>query len=384
MFEDLSREVYCILGVPVDAVEMSSVVRRIKIAAARRTPFFISTPNLNFLVNTQSNPDFRESLLLSDLCPADGISIVWLGRLIGAPINNRVAGCDIFDALKVEHDSANALKVFLFGGAEGVAAAACRALNVELAGLHCVGALYPGFGSVEEMSRHEMIAKINASGADLLVTSLGAEKGQLWLQRNHHQLQVPVRTHLGALVNFQAGTLKRAPGIVQRFGFEWLWRIKEEPQLWKRYWNDGSMLLRVLVTRVLPLAIWTRWLKLKHRHDEQGLVVTHQLRAESVTVSLAGAATGQYVDKAIAAFRDALVVKKRMMIDFSNTLIVDARFLGLLLMVRKKLKGNEASPILMGLSPGLTRIFRLSGLEFLLSERSNESRRQAPQTPRFH
>jgi N-acetylglucosaminyldiphosphoundecaprenol N-acetyl-beta-D-mannosaminyltransferase len=367
MSDDLSREVYCILGMPVDAIEMLSVVRRIEAAAISKTPFFVSTPNLNFLVNSQSNPEFREALLLSDLCSADGVSIVCLAWLIGIPINNRIAGCDIFDALKTQHDCVKPLKVFIFGGAEGVAVEASRSLNAEPSGLCCVGAHYPGFGSVDEMSQRDIIDRINSSDADMLVASLGAQKGQLWLQRNHHRLRVPVRTHLGALVNFEAGTLKRAPGLMQKLGLEWLWRIKEEPHLWRRYWSDGRVLLRLLVTRVLPLAIWTRWVKLKYGRRDWDLVITQHHGDESVTVSLVGSATARYVDKIIAAFRDAIAVKKRIMIDFTNTRAIDARFLGLLLMIRKKLRDDGSGPVLIGLSPELRRIFRLNGLEFLLS-----------------
>ena len=58
--DDLSRDVYCILGMPIDAIEMQSCLRRIETAAARRVPFLISTPNLNFLVNSQLDWDFRE------------------------------------------------------------------------------------------------------------------------------------------------------------------------------------------------------------------------------------------------------------------------------------------------------------------------------------
>ena len=98
--DDLSREVYCILGIPIDAIEMPAVLRSIDAAAATRAPFVISTPNLNFLVNSQTDPEFRESLLLSDLCPPDGMPIVWIARLLGIPIKKRIAGSDIFEALK--------------------------------------------------------------------------------------------------------------------------------------------------------------------------------------------------------------------------------------------------------------------------------------------
>jgi len=364
--DDLSREVYCILGIPVDAIEMPAVLRRIETAAASRVPFLISTPNLNFLVNSQSDSDFRESLFLSDLCPADGMSIVWIARLVGVPIKHRIAGSDFFDKLKAEYNSAKPLKVFLFGGAEGVAATASRALNARPGGLYCVGSLCPGFGSIEEMSRHDIIDHINSSNADFLAVSLGAKKGQSWLMRNHHRLLIPIRAHLGASINFQAGTLRRAPPIMREFGLEWLWRIKEEPYLWRRYWNDGSVLLRLLLTRVLPLAIWTWWLQLKHKRHGQDLIITQALSHESVTVSLSGPATDRHVDRIITAFNDAIATKKPIVIDFSNTHVVDARFLGLLLMLRKKVKGSGANPIFAGLSPGLKGVFRLSGLGFLL------------------
>jgi N-acetylglucosaminyldiphosphoundecaprenol N-acetyl-beta-D-mannosaminyltransferase len=363
--DDLSRDVYCVLGMPIDVGAMPSVLRNIETAAAKRMSFFISTPNLNSLVTMQTDPDFREVLFQSDLCPPDGMPIIWIARLLGIPIRGRVAGSDIFDALKTEHSSAKPLKVFLFGGAEGVAAAACQALNAQPCGLHCVGSHFPGFESVDEMSRDDIINKINSTNADFLVVALGAKKGQLWLQRNRRRLLIPVRSHFGAVINFQAGTVWRAPPIMRTLGLEWLWRIKEEPYLWRRYWNDGGVLLRLLFTRVLPLALWTRWLRMVYEREGQNLVVTQKRDWTSVTLSLSGPATGRHVEMAVPVFRDAILTGKQITIDFSNTSIIDSRFLGLLLMLRKTLKGSGADPIFLGPSPRLKSIFHLNALEFL-------------------
>ncbi len=271
--DDISREVFCILGVPVDAIGMPSLLRCIDRAAARKKPFVISTPNLNFLVQSQSDPEFRESLLLSDLCLPDGMPIVWIARLSGIPIKHRVAGADILNALKTKRNPTRPLQVFLFGGADGVAAAACSALNREPERLSCVGWLYPGFGTVDDLSRDNIVREINSCNADFLVASLGAQKGQLWLRRNHDRLRIPIRAHLGASINFEAGTVARAPLIMQKNGLEWLWRVKEEPYLWRRYWYDGKVLLRLLITRVLPVAIWTWWLALRHDRHGKDLIV---------------------------------------------------------------------------------------------------------------
>jgi N-acetylglucosaminyldiphosphoundecaprenol N-acetyl-beta-D-mannosaminyltransferase len=361
----LSRQVYCILGVPIDLITMQSALRRIETAAASDAPFMISTPNLNFLVSSQSDAEFRETLLLSDLCPADGTPILWIARLLGVPIKQRIAGSDIFDALRL---SSKPLKVFFFGGAEGVAAAAARALNSGPGKLSCVGTFNPGFCSVEDMSRADIIDRVNASGAEFLVASLGARKGQLWLQRNFDRLRTPIRAHLGATLNFQAGTVKRAPGVVRKWGLEWLWRIKEEPRLSWRYLNDGIALLRLLLTYVLPLAIRSRCLKLNRHPRDQDFSVGQAHDDEYATVSFSGSATARHVERVIPVLREAIVAGKRLKIDFSTLKEIDARFLGLLLMLRKTLKARGMSFTLTGLSPELERVFRLNGLNYLLSE----------------
>jgi N-acetylglucosaminyldiphosphoundecaprenol N-acetyl-beta-D-mannosaminyltransferase len=360
--DDLSRDVYCILGVPIDAIGMLAVLGRIEAAARRKTRFLISTPNLNTFVISQSDRAFRESLVLSDLCTVDGMPIVWIARLAGITIKSRTAGSDIFDALKSEVRPARSLKIFLFGGPEGVAEIAARALNSRPGGVEVVGWFYPGFCSAEEMSSKDIIDRINSSGADFLVVALGNQKGNLWLQRNHHRLRIPVRAHFGATLNFQAGTVKRAPAVMQRLGLEWLWRIKEEPYLWKRYWNDGRAMLRLLLTHVLPFAFWTWWLRRRCERTEE-LIITQADGSETITLSLSGPADAEHVEKAIPAFREATATRKQITLDFSNVRAIDARFLGLLLMLTKKLKAEGTVPSFIGVSPLLTRIFWLGGLD---------------------
>ena len=211
LVDDLSREVYCMLGIPVDDIRMPSTVERIEAAIANKRPFLLSTPNLNFLINSQSDASFRETLVFSDLCPPDGMPLIWIGRLIGIPLGERVAGADILEALQSKRSAERPPKLFLFGGAEGIAGKAAQAINSVSDGLSCVGFLYPGFDSAQQMSSEKMISEINASDADFLVVALGAKKGQSWLRRNHGRLTIPVRAHLGATMNFYAGTVTRAP-----------------------------------------------------------------------------------------------------------------------------------------------------------------------------
>jgi N-acetylglucosaminyldiphosphoundecaprenol N-acetyl-beta-D-mannosaminyltransferase len=365
--DHLSREVYCILGLAIDAIEMPAVLRKIEMAAANPAqPFVISTPNLNFLVNSRDDPEFRESILLSDLCPTDGMPIVWIARLIGIPIKNRIAGSDIFEALKARPLSDQPLKVFLFGAAESVAAAAASTLNEKRNGLSCVGWIAPGFGTIDELSEDRFIDKINSSNADFLVAALGAKKGQSWLQRNYHRLRVPIRAHLGATINFQAGKVRRAPYVLQKLGLEWLWRVKEEPYLWARYWHDGGVLLGLMLTRILPLAVRAHSLRRQCRGNGHDLVIEQVLNGDVITLGFSGYAVASHVEKAISRFREAVTTRKLIVIDFSNTHAVDARFLGLLLMVREQLKVRGGELKVSGMSRRVEKMFRLNGLEYLL------------------
>jgi N-acetylglucosaminyldiphosphoundecaprenol N-acetyl-beta-D-mannosaminyltransferase len=363
--DDLSRNVFGLLGLPVDAIDFSTLLQCMETAVGNAAPFLISTPNVNFLVKSQHNGEFRESMLASDLCLSDGMPLIWIAKLLRIPISERIAGSDLFGRLKSTNGMVRRLRVFLLGGAEGVAATVCNKLNAQRCGLECVGVLNPGFGTIEEMSTPQIIDTINASQPDLIAVFFGAEKAQAWLMHNHRRLRAPIRTQFGATINFEAGTVKRAPGLLRSTGFEWLWRIKEEPYLWRRYWNDGTVLFRLLATRVLPLMIGAR-----ARSKAQDLSIYSNEDSTSVILGLSGAAIALHAEGAIQHFRNALNTGKQITVDVSNTGNVDARFFGLFLMVRKQLAGRDRQLRFMGVSPTIRRIFRLNGFEYLLPHES--------------
>ncbi|MEY2952413.1 MAG: hypothetical protein RLZZ401_500 [Pseudomonadota bacterium] len=261
MSPDFNRDVYCVLGLPFDAVDTAGAVAHVRRAARERQSCFLSTPNLNFAIAAQTDPAFRDSVVRSDLSIADGMPLVWVARLMGIPLRERVAGSTVFNELETTSDDTlvTPLRVFFFGGPDGVAAQACEALNrAPNPAMTCVGFESPGFGSIEQMSSEDCIARINAAHADFVVVALGARKGQAWIEHNRHRLNAPVISHLGAVVNFVAGKVRRAPTAWQGVGMEWLWRIKEEPSLWRRYAHDGMSFAGLMLTRVLPGALLSR------------------------------------------------------------------------------------------------------------------------------
>jgi N-acetylglucosaminyldiphosphoundecaprenol N-acetyl-beta-D-mannosaminyltransferase len=197
---------------------------------------------------------------------------------------------------------------------------------------------------------------------------LSAKKAQAWLLQNHDSLRIPVRAQFGATINFEAGTINRAPAFVRSAGLEWLWRIKEEPYLWRRYWTDGKSLLRLLLTGALPLAVDSLWIRFRSARTGRGLGIELREEEHAVIVRLSGLAIAVHADEAIKVFRQALGKEKAIDVDVSRTRLLDPRFFGLLLMVRKQLRKRGRALRFIGVSPAIIRAFRLNGFEYLLSD----------------
>jgi len=258
---DFRRKVHCVLGLPFDLLDETQAIERVRESTRTGKPCFFSTPNLSFATAVQRDAALRDSVLRSDMSVPDGMPLIWAAKLMGVPTRGRVAGSSMFEHLwHRPAPGAQPLKVFFFGGADGVAARASERINADVKGVRCVGFESPGFGSVEAMSSDELIGRINATRPDFVIVSIGVAKGQAWIERNRSRLSAPVISYLGAVVNFVAGAVQRAPKAFQGLGLEWLWRIKEEPALWQRYANDGRAYLGLLFTRVIPY----RWTILCH------------------------------------------------------------------------------------------------------------------------
>jgi N-acetylglucosaminyldiphosphoundecaprenol N-acetyl-beta-D-mannosaminyltransferase len=305
---DFERRLVAILGLPFDTITVAEAVEHIRASALQGRRCFVSTPNLNFAMTARKDPAFRSAVLHSDLSLIDGMPLVWIARLLGLPVPERVSGADVFEALQ-DHQG-TPLSVFVFGGPPGAAAAACARINSRGSGLRCVGFDSGGFGSIDALSTQEHLDRINGSGAHFVVVALGAVKGQAWIERNAAHLSAPVLCHLGAVVNFAAGSLRRAPPWIRSRGFEWAWRIKEEPGLWRRYGHDGVHAVALIATQVLPSALHERWQAARGASRREVRVTR---TAGLTTIELHGSwrdDSGRELRRALAASdrRDRLVV----------------------------------------------------------------------------
>jgi N-acetylglucosaminyldiphosphoundecaprenol N-acetyl-beta-D-mannosaminyltransferase len=170
---------------------------------------------------------------------------------------------------------------------------------------------------------------------------------------------------LGATLKFQAGTVKRAPPLMRQLGFEWLWRIKEEPYLWRRYWSDGLRLCWLVMTCVVPLGLSN--LIARSTASSAGFAISRHEGPDAVIVKLSGSAIGRHIDAAITCFQEVLELGKPILIDFLDVGAIDPRFFGLLLMLRKWALARGFALQLVNLRSRIKKRFRQNGFEFLLS-----------------
>ena len=159
--DEFDRNTWCLLGLPYDAVNMQAACEIISEAALTRRNCFFSTPNLNFSISALDDPAFRNTVIDSELSLIDGMPLLWMARLLGTGLSEKVSGSDLFDQLwHRSPPGKTGIKVFFFGGEAGVAEIACQKNNATDSGLTCVGFLNPGFGSIEDISRSEIIDQI--------------------------------------------------------------------------------------------------------------------------------------------------------------------------------------------------------------------------------
>lgn len=356
--DDFDRDVWCLMGLAVDAADITRAMAEIDdaVRVGRRLSFV--TPNVNFLVRAAADEAARREILNADLSLADGAPLVAMAKLLGVPLPSRVAGSDLFDALRRRPGFGRRIKVFFFGGRDGAAQAAFEAVNRERGGVEAVGWLNPGFGDVESMSADAVIDEINAAGADFVVVALGAGKGQAWIDRNRDRLTAPVTAHLGAVVDFAAGGIARAPVWVRRLGMEWVWRIKEEPSLWRRYYRDGIGLLGLAATGLVP----------QLGRGRSGQTAAPGADVETAAAETVIRLTGDLGHRNLApvrdAFRAAAARGKPVRLDFSAVGRIDRAFLGQVLMLEKQLARRNAEIRIAGAGRTIRALLRANRMRY--------------------
>lgn len=201
----------------------------------------VITPNVDHLVKLQKDKEFYDIYQQAEWIICDSKILFLLSKLLKKKLPEAIPGSSFFTAFYEYHKNDSNCKIFLLGAAEGVAEKAMERINNKVGRSIVVGAHSPSYGfEKKEEECEELIQIVNKSGANVLLVGVGAPKQEKWIMKYRNRMpNVDIFMALGATIDFEAGTLKRAPILWQKIGMEWLYRCLKEPKrLFKRYFID--------------------------------------------------------------------------------------------------------------------------------------------------
>lgn len=199
------------------------------------------TPNLDHLVRLQKDKEFYEIYRQAEWVVCDSKILYLFSKLLKHPIRQPIPGSSFFPAFYQYHKDNPDCRIFLLGAAQGVARKAMENINRKTGRQIVIASHSPSYGfEKNEKECEELVKIVNQSEATVLLVGAGAPKQEKWIAKYRHQMpQVKIFLALGATIDFEAGTVKRAPLRWQKLGLEWLYRCLKEPKrLFKRYFID--------------------------------------------------------------------------------------------------------------------------------------------------
>lgn len=196
------------------------------------------TPNVDHMVELQHNRQLYDAYQQAEWIVCDSRILQLFSQFLKTPIPEAIPGSGFFPSFYHYHKDDPDCKIFLLGAAPGIALKAQEEINKTVGREMVIGAHSPSFGfEKNEEECEKIVDMINASQATVLVVGVGAPKQELWICKYRNRMpHVKIFMALGATIDFEAKTLKRAPQIWQDLRLEWLYRLIQEPErLFKRY-----------------------------------------------------------------------------------------------------------------------------------------------------
>ena len=255
-------DTFKILGIDLIGNSLSEVLGLIEQRIIQNQRTFITTPNPEFIVYAQSHPWFARLLMQSDIAIPDGVALIWakevlkknnpssrlfLGFWTGLRVifegwgEKRISGTDLTEKL-CQMAAQNSWSVYFLGGKEKERAPkALSKMQKKYPGLK--GWANPGpilsLNSqkliLEPIPKvKEIIEDINKKQPDFLFVALNMGKQEKFIVDHWPQLKIKLGMGIGGAFDYLSGDIKRAPSWIQEIGFEWFYRLYQEPWRWKR------------------------------------------------------------------------------------------------------------------------------------------------------
>ena len=216
----------------------------------------INTINAHSYNTAQKDVVFAEALTNGDALIPDGASIVKACRWIKAKSQpkERIAGWDLFvhemERVNKENEGAKK-KVMFLGSSNNVLALIKARAEKDYPNIEVITFSPPYKPVFSDEDNRMMIEAINNTKPDLLWIGMTAPKQEKWAYAHWNELNINCHAGtIGAVFDFYAGTIQRAPMWWQEHSLEWLYRLLKEPKrMWRRYLIGNILFLWNIFTK---------------------------------------------------------------------------------------------------------------------------------------
>jgi N-acetylglucosaminyldiphosphoundecaprenol N-acetyl-beta-D-mannosaminyltransferase len=233
-----------LLGLPFHDLSLDEIISECGEMMEGESPRYVVTANVDFTAQADEDVDLRKIVYFADRVVCDGMPLVWLSRIFGHPLKERVAGSDMVPRL-LELCAREGHPVYFFGSDLETLKQAGEIAAQRYPGLRVAGCDAPAMGAVVEWDNESICRRMKESGAKLLLVCLGCPKQERWIFANHSETGIPLSIGVGASLDFITGKQVRAPLWMQKTGLEWFWRMAGNPKrLVARYSKDFLFIIK--------------------------------------------------------------------------------------------------------------------------------------------
>lgn len=244
-------------SVEVDTFSRKEVIAKISQAITKNKILQVVTPYSEFIVEAESNLEFRKALNTSDIRIPDGIGILWAGAYLAGKWNTllmsllgiinrdirlysifteKISGSDlIYNILDIAHRQKS--RVYLLGGEGDVPAKVNEYIQNNYPRIHITGI----YNQKISLNDKDLFQQVLDSQSNIVLVALSYPKQEIFASqlkqyfiKNDHK---GVIMCIGGTFDFLAGTQKRAPKWMQRLGLEWLYRLIQQPKRIRRIYK---------------------------------------------------------------------------------------------------------------------------------------------------
>ena len=218
--------------------DLNLVVDRKALASISNGKILINTVNAHSFNTAQKDDLFADALRNGDYLIPDGVSIVKACKWLKAKSQpkERIAGWDLF-VLEMEKLNRKGGKCFFMGSSPNVLELVKKRAASDYPNITVETYSPPYKPEFSKEDNEAIIHAINQACPDLLWIGMTAPKQEKWAFEHWDELDIHCHCGtIGAVFDFFAGTIKRAPQWWQRHSLEWLYRLMKEPKrMWRRY-----------------------------------------------------------------------------------------------------------------------------------------------------